>query len=274
MKYIDYRERLGIGFCDADIELNIKNNIRCLFDELVSKGIESKICYKDIIRSYYYTVGEYNNKLDIMVVCNDIMSEAKTASLISKMVAFVNCCAMHDIGYSVLQDAIPNFLDRWNIEYELIRDRDGVFIFPKGAPELDEALVSAPLEWLNDYPDSRKAWIKALKEYANQTDENASDIADKFRKALETFLKEFFHTEKNMNELRRLYGTYLKSQGIPGEVQNGLDRILDCYDKFMNNYAKHNDRTSRKVLEYIMYETGNVMRLLITLKQEETSDAD
>ena len=35
----------------------------------------------------------------------------------------------------------------------------------------------------------------------------------------------------------------------------------------MNNYAKHHDKTSINVLEYIMYQTGNIIRLLITLKK-------
>ena len=42
----------------------------------------------------------------------------------------------------------------------------------------------------------------------------------------------------------------------------------------MNNYAKHHNKTSRNVLEYIMYQTGNIIRLLITLKQEENNDVD
>lgn len=37
----------------------------------------------------------------------------------------------------------------------------------------------------------------------------------------------------------------------------------------MNNYAKHHNKTSKNVLEYIMYQTGNIIRLLITLNQEE-----
>lgn len=153
-------------------------------------------------------------------------------------------------------------------------DGTGVFIFPKGAPELDEALVSAPLEWLNDYPESRKAWIKALNDYADQTDENASDIADKFRKALERFMQEFFGSEKSLENLLPEYGEYLKGHGVPAEISNDFKKLLNGYTDYINNYAKHHDRTSRKVLEYIMYETGNVMRLLITLKQEETSNAD
>ena len=37
----------------------------------------------------------------------------------------------------------------------------------------------------------------------------------------------------------------------------------------MNGYAKHHDKTELNVLEYLMYQTGNIIRLLITLKQAE-----
>lgn len=33
--------------------------------------------------------------------------------------------------------------------------------------------------------------------------------------------------------------------------------------------AKHHDKTELNVLEYLMYQTGNIIRLLITLKQAE-----
>jgi hypothetical protein len=34
----------------------------------------------------------------------------------------------------------------------------------------------------------------------------------------------------------------------------------------MNSYAKHHDKAGENALEYIMYETGNIIRLLINLK--------
>ena len=274
MKWMDYRARLGIGFCDEEKESKVINVISNFMKDVFYDA--DRLCenYGNVIKDYYDIVGEKCENLSDDGVYRSLFSENNLKAVLSKTLAFLNCLAWHDVQARKLRYSIVRILKQWKIQYELIEDSDGIFIFPKGAPELDEALVSAPLEWLNDYPESHTAWIKALKEYADQTDENASDIADKFRKSLEIFLKEFFHTDKDMNELKRLYGNHLKSQGIPAEVQNGLDRILDCYDKFMNKYAKHSDRTSRKVLEYIMYETGNVMRLLITLKQEETSDAD
>ena len=70
------------------------------------------------------------------------------------------------------------------------------------------------------------------------------------------------------------YGRYLKSIGVPAEITGNMETLLQAYANFMNGYAKHQDATSMNVLEYIMYQTGNIIRLLITLKQEETGNAD
>ena len=64
------------------------------------------------------------------------------------------------------------------------------------------------------------------------------------------------------------YGDYLKEKGVPSELSNNFEKLLDLYTKYINNYAKHHDKTSKNVLEYIMYQTGNLIRLLITLKQD------
>ena len=138
----------------------------------------------------------------------------------------------------------------------------------------DDALVSQPLAWLKDYPDAKKAWSKALREYANNSNGKASDIADLFRKALETFFHEFFGKDQTLQKLKPVYGGYLKSRGIPPEITQNYESILQSYITFMDAYAKHHDATSDKVLEYLMYQTGNIMRLLITLKQGEKKDAD
>ena len=153
------------------------------------------------------------------------------------------------------------------IQYDIYKDEDGYFIFPKGVSEFDNALVSEPLEWLVDYPKAEKSWAKAVREYSNKNVDNVSDIADLFRKALETFLQDFFHEEtKSIEKFLSIYGSYLKENGIPSEISNNFMKVLDGYNLFMNHCAKHHDATNEKVLEYLMYETGNIIRLLITIK--------
>ena len=170
-------------------------------------------------------------------------------------------------GKKVYYNLLREMLNKAHIPFEIYEDKDGMFFFPRGAKELDDALVSAPLEWMRDYPKTRKEWIEALKDYSNLSDTNASDVADKFRKALERFFQEFFSSSKSLENMKSEYGTYMKEKGVPPEVSNNLETLLQSYTNFMNGYAKHHDKTDKNVLEYIMYQTGNIIRLLITLKK-------
>lgn len=274
MRWIDYREKLNIGFSDNEKKKMLANNIASFIE---NGGV-----------SLDYTVDDY---YEFCLTTGILYSEprpeteglyrlfAKTdlsiPQIISYYIAFVNTQTYATRPYKKnLIDILGDFLNDLNIQYEVFEDSDGYFVFPKGASELDSALVSQPLEWLKAYPSAHTAWIKAIREYANASDGNASDIADKFRKALETFFQEFFSGNKSLENFKAEYGKYLKKQGIPKEISGNFETLLQSYTQFINNYAKHRDATSDKVLEYIMYQTGNIIRLLITLKQEETTDAD
>jgi len=60
----------------------------------------------------------------------------------------------------------------------------------------------------------------------------------------------------------------MKNKGVPTELRNNFETLLQSYTNFMNEYAKHHDKTSKDVLEYIMYQTGSLIRFIITLKND------
>lgn len=282
MKWVDYREKLGVGFNDNQkfkmLSAKIQNFVNNLLGDMYVDGA----CLK-----YLMMVGE--PCLDYLRPCQRLSKSFEMCKsckeLIAKYIAFCNTyedpfgglfctCGSHPIMKKDIIKFLKDCLGELNIEFEIISDQDGIFIFPCGASELDQSLVSAPLEWLKVYPRSHVAFIKALKQYSETTSQQASDIADLFRKALETFFQEFFGGNRALENFKSDYGAYLKSQGIPKEISGNFETILQSYTLFINNYAKHRDATSDRVLEYIMYQTGNIIRLLITLKQEESNHAD
>ena len=67
----------------------------------------------------------------------------------------------------------------------------------------------------------------------------------------------------------RKYGEYLNEKGVPKEISNELEKLLKMYTNYNNNYAKHEDKAEINVLEYIMYQTGNIIRLVITLSNSK-----
>lgn len=269
MKWIDYRERLGIGFNDKNKFEMLKNKICNMVYNLLDQYTYSKEDYFN----YCITIGEPIENYTKTTYClwRSFDNTTNVKELISKYVALFNSLKISNFynrntnTINFLYRFIKESLNSLNIQYELMEDGDEIFIFPKGADELDESLVSEPLQWLSSYPNSRTAFIKALKDYSSSKSDNASVVADSFRKALERFFQEFFSNGRTLENSISDYCNFLKNHNVPKEIANNFNSLLNCYKDFNNNYAKHHDKTSTNVLEYIMYETGNIIRLLITL---------
>lgn len=288
MDWIDYREKLGIGFYDPD---KVSYFITKIFNYLNLFASSPSLAVLST-EEYCNFCNISGSKLDINILgdydslqrYNDCIQILRKNSrdlkvFLSYYVAFINANRKDKQDYegwarSDYANLASNMLKESHIPYDLVEINDEYFIFPKGAPELDDVLVSEVLEWLREYPKARKEWVDALKNYSDLINENASDVADKFRKALERFFQEFFNGKKSLENYKSEYGNYLKSHGIPKEISGNFETLLQSYITFMNEYAKHHDRTSEKVLEYIMYQTGNIIRLLITLRQGEKEEKE
>lgn len=104
--------------------------------------------------------------------------------------------------------------------------------------------------------------------------DDPSTVADLFRKALEAFFQCFFGCGKSLENMKSEYGEFLKEHGIPSEISGNLETMLKMYANFMNNYAKHRDKTSDQALEYLMYQTGNTIRLCIRLRDYPDVESD
>lgn len=284
MDWLNYREKLGIGFSDKNVEkyffnkiFNKLNVLKICSDNFEVSEAEY-FCFCEITGCQMRVTTQYGfDGSDRYNICLAILQEHSNniKDFLAYYVAFCNSIdgKLHDgFGKQSFLKMLEDDLSESHIQYELFHDSDGVFIFPKGAEELDDALISAPLVWLSEYSLTHTAFTKALKEYAKASPENASDIADKFRKALETFMQEFFNTGKSLENCKAIYGAYLAEQGVPKEITGNLETLLQAYTNYINNYAKHKDRTQVNVLEYLLYQTGNIIRLLITLKKREKEE--
>lgn len=281
MKPMDYRKKLGLSTSDTEKTSRFYAQMHNYFISAgtveFEESIEAAFCNKigalmkeknplldelwtephGLARAWNYIKSFENDFSELLFRCVCLInSYPKKFQQIKKSLAYVISDALDDCQWS----------------YDLVHDGDEIFIFPKGVQEFDDALVSQPLEWLRDYPNAETAWSKALRDYSEATDDNASDVADKFRKALETFFQEFFGGEKSLENYKSEYGGYLKQRNVPKEISGNFETVLQVYTNYMNSYAKHRDRTSNTLLEYIMYQTGNIIRLLIVLKREETAN--
>ena len=265
MKWTDYREALGLGFNDDQKNEAFINRMALLFDFLKNN---TPYFFKPICLHYFKTVCEYPyNGYEFSSVEYSIKKETTLTGIISKSIAFVQAWNTSLSGESdcLVEPFLYDTLDYLKIPYEIIEDEDGKFVFPKGAKELDEVNVNIPFEWLKDYPKARAAMCVALKAYSESTD--YSNTADLFRKALETFSQEFFNKSCSLENLKSEYGKYMQQKGVPAELSGNFETTLQMYTNYMNNYAKHQNRTEKKFLEFIMYQTGNIIRFVITLSK-------
>ena len=274
MNLIDYRKKLGLSFCDEDKVRLFLNKAYMAFSEAIQ--IDTTITPEEY-NQYCFDAGIKVEPICFSPFADDgykvFQHLMKATDDFKKFLYYYTIFLNSSKKDSPERKSWISAFNYWavqsELEFEFYESEEKVFIFPKGAKEMDDALVSEPLEWLIEYPQTRKEWIDALKAYSNLTDDNASDVADKFRKALERFFQEFFGKTQSLENLKSEYGKYMKAQGIPPEISNNFESLHQSYTNFMNGYAKHHDKTSKNVLEYIMYQTGNIIRLLITLKKGE-----
>lgn len=276
MKWIDYRKKLRLGFEDSEKLSRVKAQAyNFLYGSSIPFVRKDEVAFCNEIGAMAH---EVKNPLDVTWLSNDptglqvawtyMKEERSLTSFISKYVALINSYAGNKSDKKKLEGKLLEILTDCQIPYDIIKDADGIFVFPKGAKELDDELISGSFEWLKDYPETRKAWIAALKDYSDATELTASETADNFRKALERFFQEFFGSKKSLENLKSEYGTYMTSKGVLAELKNNFEKLLESYTNYINNYAKHHDKTSQNVLEYIMYQTANLMRLVITLNRD------
>lgn len=274
MDFIDYRKKLGIGFDDRELEIAFFHRMWNAIDNYYEMRNQMTINeYYEFCMEVAYPI---NHAVENSNVWHEVMrifnSNNRTIrEFLSYYIFFVNCqndnqADSNRYTKEELINLVCNCLKNTHIPYELKKEENNYFIFPKGAEELDNALVSDVLIWLKEYPLSHKAFVKALKEYSKLTDDNISTVADLFRKALETFFKEFFDSSKSLENLKSEYGNYMKSKDIPNELRSNFETLLQSYTSFNNGYVKHNDKSSKDALEYIMYQTGSLIRFIITLK--------
>ena len=276
MTYQDYRKILGLNFSDeekiklflAKAYIGFAESIE--LDNYLSAEEFNNFCFNagiKVVPEYFSSYAERSK-----VVFDFFKKETNDLNrFLYYFTILLNASKTNSPERKQWQKAISFWASESELAFEFLEDGEKVFILSRGAKELDDALVSQPLEWLKGYPLAHKAFIKALKDYSSATEETASEVADSLRKALETFFQEFFNNSKSLENYKSEYGDYLKSHGIPAEIANDFNKLLDSFTNYNNNYAKHHDKSSINVLEYLLYQTGNIIRFLITLKKEDKS---
>lgn len=278
MDFIDYREKLGIGFCDKEKVnyflirvFNVLDGLK-LYDQIDAAEFFA-FCNITGTRIDYSGIKYRSGFALILEILHQHTSSIEDFLLY--YMSFVNCQnekVIKKYTKEQFKDVICNILEESHISYEVLKDKNGYFIFPKGAKELDISLVSEPLEWLSDYPNARKTYVTALKQYSERI--YIRDVADNLRKALETFFQEFLGNTKNLETNKQEICKYLGTQGVDAGIAGLFQPLINSYKNINDRIAKHNDAVDEKLLEFLLYQTGVLIRMVITVKTEDNSNAD
>ena len=274
MDWLDYREALGIGFSDHEkVKLFIIKILNFLDSE--PDGIQSQICQDEYFEFCNMTGTIFENWSSEWNGYNYILKVLRANArdlreFLAFYIAFINC--QKDKQYKRYtrenyKNLLCNMLNGAHIPYEVKADKDGYFVFPKGAKELDDALVSQPFEWLSDYPNARKTYEIALRQYSEET--YIRDVADNLRKTLEAFLQEFLGNEKNLETNKNEICKYLGKQDVDPGIAGLFQSLINAYKNINDRLVKHNDHLDKKLLEFLLYQTGVLIRMVISVKMAE-----
>ncbi len=148
-----------------------------------------------------------------------------------------------------------------NVPIELRYNEADFFIYPSGAKLLDEKLINDNLNWLSDYPKSYDLFKSSLLNLEVIGKERM--VVDNLRLSMELILQAVFGNKKSLENQKSELGKYLKNKNISSEISNIYIKILDYYSKYQNNNVKHSDNINFVEIEFILYQTGTLMRLLI-----------
>lgn len=279
MDWLDYRQALGLSFNDDQK----KNLFIKRIEVFMRSGKRYSFAERDEI-AFAYMIGEtyLPSVREPFAFCLDeeLVGLQKVWPYLKKhtdnfldflatLVAFINTYKGKNSDKIDVFSAIKGALNDCHIDFEIVKDSDGNFIFPKGAKELDNALVSQPLEWLSAYPMAQKTFIIALKQYSEGI--YIRDVADNLRKALEAFLQEFLGNEKNLETNKNEICKYLGSQGVDTGISGLFQPLLNAYKNINDRIAKHNDAVDKKLLEFLLYQTGVLIRMVVVIKMGENS---
>lgn len=269
MNQEDYKGKLGIKQSDKEKQVAFCKRIKTYFEyHILSVQQYRTYCYRTGCefreKPGLYPIDKFNYPVNYFLWDGNFLFE----EILYRLSNLIN--VLEEDGRQnkkEIIEVIQQTARMSGVKIELIKDEDGVFFIPSGIEMFDDALIHDTLDWLNEYPDAKKVFSTALQQYGEgKYDRN---VGDNMRLSLELFLKKILGNsksiEKNIDEL----GRFLDKNGIEPIFVAMFKRIIDAYAEVNNEIFKHNDKAIRLVLEYIIYQTGVLMRFLISVKRAD-----
>jgi hypothetical protein len=137
---------------------------------------------------------------------------------------------------------------------------------PNGDPFLDAMIIDCVLEGIERYPKADKPFRQALSKFLHGDRAHYRNILDDLRFSLEQLLKSLLSNDKSLENQKDFLGAWLKDKGVHVQIRSLYAHLVNCFSQYQNNAVKHDEDYSDMEVEFMIYLTGTLMRLLLELE--------
>ena len=87
-------------------------------------------------------------------------------------------------------------------------------------------------------------------------------------------MKQFLGNDKSLENQVKDLGVYLKDKNLSSEVSNMYFKLIDCYAKYNNSHAKHDDSVDENELDFFIIFNRKFYTFLIKINNKNMIVAD
>lgn len=240
-------------------------------DQIVFKDIEKyKSEYEKTFNNLCYLLGENANdriyKLNlknrtgmetwiptIRSLTNDNFLE--TLKVLVLLYKYFDCNPQKQI---MISQGVANALSHTTINLG-ISWKDGMF-YPSGVKILDEQLIEDSFKWLDNFPDEKKDFKKALDHYIAK---RYNEVVGICYLVIEGLARKILNNDKVLDNNK---DALLKKL----ELSQSWKSLLSNYINYANEFERHASNNRHSInpqeVEAFLYFTGLLIRLIITIR--------
>lgn len=270
-RVLNYYKRWNIEFDSEQVFIIFRNRLVVI----IKKYFPCMLTNIDNKFAYLYgcsVTAVYSSSLDKDLSFSYLYKVIIKAETIRELSRALECffIALEEIGSPNVLELADDIREATELSpgvgLRVVKNKGSVTFYPAGAKLLDQGVVNDVLNWLQDYPKVAKHFEQALKIYLDGDRGKDRNLLDNLRFALEQLLKEVLNNKKSLENQQKYLLSWLNSKGLHQEVVNLYNQFLfGQYCMYHNNAVKHSEEFSKKEIEFMIYQTGNFIRLVLQL---------
>ncbi|MEA5566239.1 hypothetical protein [Anabaena sp. UHCC 0399] len=162
-----------------------------------------------------------------------------------------------------------------SVSFQIYKKRKQVIVYPYGEPFLDKGIIDCVISGLEDYPKVAEYFEIALTIYQSGETSQYRNLLDNLRFALEQLLKKILNNNAPLEKQKNTLENMFREKGLHPQVLNLYKELLfNQYSRYQNEAVKHNEAFSVDEIEFMIYLTGNFIRLILQLAKQDKNIAE